>query len=92
MPLAISTVNRERFTGLNFCGFHPLKFFMGKLSWCLTFKTLKQHYHMKLVQNKYSQKNFVVLLKTTRNFGKSFPVYSSFRGTCTHTHTSVERY
>ena len=33
----VSTVNGERFAGLNFRGFHPMKLFTGKLSWCLTF-------------------------------------------------------
>ena len=33
------TVNGERFAGLNFCRFHPMKFFTGKLSRCLTFAT-----------------------------------------------------
>ena len=31
-------VNVERFAGLNFYGFHPMKFFIRKLSQCLTFK------------------------------------------------------
>ena len=31
------TVNGERFAGLNFRGFHPMKLFTGKLSRCLTF-------------------------------------------------------
>ena len=36
-----TSVNGERFTGLNFHGFHPIKF--GKLSRYLTLKTLKQY-------------------------------------------------
>ena len=36
-----NTVNRERFAGLNFCGFHPMEFFTGNLSRYLTFKALK---------------------------------------------------
>ena len=43
------TVNGVRFAGLNFCGFHPMKFCTGKLSRCLTFKALKQCHHTKLV-------------------------------------------
>ena len=35
--LETDTVNGERFAGLNFCGFHPMKLFTGKLSQCLTF-------------------------------------------------------
>ena len=35
----VTTVIREIFAGLNSHGFHPLKFFTGKLLWCLTFKT-----------------------------------------------------
>ena len=30
------TVNGERFPGVNFHGFHPMKFVTGNLSWCLT--------------------------------------------------------
>ena len=44
-----STVNGERFSGLNFRGFHPVKFFTGKLLLCLIFKTLKKCHHTKLV-------------------------------------------
>ena len=47
--LSCDTVNGERFAGLNFCGFHPMKFFMRKLSRFLTFTTLKQHHYTKLV-------------------------------------------
>ena len=43
----VCTINGERFAGLKFCGFHPIKFFMGKLSRCLTFKALKQCHYKK---------------------------------------------
>ena len=43
------TVNGERLAGLNFHGFHPMKFLMGKLSCFLTLRTLKQCHYMKLV-------------------------------------------
>ena len=33
--MPVNIVNRERFAGLNFCGFHPMKFFMGILLRCL---------------------------------------------------------
>ena len=29
------TTNRERFAGLNICGFSPMKFFAEILSWCI---------------------------------------------------------
>ena len=35
------TVNGERFAGVNFCGFHPMKFFIGKLLQALHLKHLK---------------------------------------------------
>ena len=60
-----TTVNGERFAGLNFRGFHPMKFFTGKLSWCLMFTTLKQHHYTKLVN--IHGKIFAVLLKTVKN-------------------------
>ena len=47
------TVNGERFTGLNFCGFHPMKFFTGKLSWWLTLST-----YACININKYSRNDF----------------------------------
>ena len=51
------TVNGERFSGLNFRGFHPMKFFTGKVLRCLTFKALKQCHYTKLVYiNKTSWK------------------------------------
>ena len=37
-----NTVNKERFAGLNFHGFYPMKLFTVKLSWCITFKAVKQ--------------------------------------------------
>ena len=55
----LNTVNGERFAGLNFRGFYPMKFFTGKLLWYLTFTTLKQRHYTKLAYiSKYSRKNF----------------------------------
>ena len=51
------SVNRERFTGLNFHGFHPMKFFTGKLSQCLMLNALKQYHHYTKL-DKYSRKTF----------------------------------
>ena len=36
LQIRSQTVNGERFPGVNFHRFHPMKFFMGKLLWCLT--------------------------------------------------------
>ena len=60
-------MNGERFAGLNFCGFHPMKSLTGKLSRCLTFKTFKQCHHMKLVYNT-NRKTFAVLLNGTFSY------------------------
>ena len=40
------TVNGETFAGLNFHGFHPMKFFTGKILRCLAFKTLSLYIFM----------------------------------------------
>ena len=58
------SVNGERFSGLNYRGFHLMKFFTGKVSQCLSFKALKQCHYTKLVYiNKYSCKNFCSILE-----------------------------
>ena len=46
-----------------------MKFFMGKLLWCLMFKTLKQYplYKACIMQLNIRGKFFVVLLKTVKN-------------------------
>ena len=59
------TINVERFAGLNFCGFHPMKFFMENLLRCLTFKVLKQRHYNKLIH--IHRKTFTVLLITAKN-------------------------
>ena len=61
--LIFYTVNGERFTGLNFRGFHPIKFFTGKLLRCFMFKALKQCYYKKLA----IRETFVVLLRIVKN-------------------------
>ena len=57
------TVNGERFAGLNFRGFHPMKFFTGKTFVMLTLK--QSHYTMLI--NKYSRENFRDALKNREN-------------------------
>ena len=61
----IIIVNGERFTSLIIHRFHPMKFFTGKLQWCLMFKALKQCHYTKLVY--IHGKTFAVLLKTAKN-------------------------
>ena len=70
-----STINGERFAGLNFCGFHPMEFFTEKLLWCLTFKTLKQCHYTKLVcVNKYLLKKLLCDSCKPRKTQKFSPV------------------
>ena len=64
MFISVSIVNGERFTGLNFRGFHPMKIVMGKLLWCFTFKALKQCHYTKLIY--IHGKASMVLLKTVK--------------------------
>ena len=75
--LSIYTVDGERFTELNICGFIAIEVFTETFSCCLghkcsLFSTIKE-------KCLYSQKTFVVLQKTVKNTkvypSESFPVY-----------------
>ena len=73
------TIDVERFAGLNIHGFSLIEVFVEILSCCLgqkysLFSIIKE-------RNLYSQKTFVVLLKTVKNAkvypSKSSPTYGS---------------
>ena len=58
-----TTVNGEKFAGLNIHSFSPMEFFVGILSWCLGQKCLLFNI------TKYSQENFRGTLKNCENRG-----------------------
>ena len=68
------TVNRERFTGLNFHGFHPMKFFTGNFCCALHLKYLNNAIIWNLVYIR--GKTFAVLLKTAKNKSLAQRIFS----------------
>ena len=69
-------VNGERCNRLNFCRFHPIKFFTAKLLWGLTFKALKQCHYTKHAINIHRE-TFTVLLRTETLAQWIFPCYGT---------------
>ena len=59
--LSMTTINGERFTGINIRSSSPMNFFMGTLLWCLASSV----YYLTIA--KYLQENFCGTLKNCEN-------------------------